>query len=149
MYADIYKALNTRLASYQATLQASPYKMHRMVPEGEVYRQKGRPYIKQLHIPLENGPSSIGTSGDTMLQGIYRLIVNYPSDSGTSGATAMAELLVGKDASSGAAFYKGQNLTSGGAVVNIHEAKIASSNEDGSWYRVSLTVQWYSHSHVN
>ena len=91
-----------------------------------------------FYLPIGCRPVTLGVEGYDRLEAITQVDLNAPLQSGTFGLRELADTVRQH-------FTAGTSLTYNGQEVRIRSCETSSGREVGNCYRVSLSIEWYSH----
>lgn len=101
----------------------------------------GTPFQVASLIP---GPTQNNTMGNVEATlateiGIFQVMLHYPVDSGSTDALTRAEAIVDW-------FKRGLSLSQDGAIIVIDRTpSVGPAQPSDSWYRVPVSISYYSH----
>jgi hypothetical protein len=131
VFLDISAALDARLA----TLTNSPP----VAWSNRVYEPvTGTLYLRPTHLPSDTSAATIGGTASTDLNpGIYQVDVFAPAGEGKNEAYVMADLVADH-------LKRDTELTYNSRTIRIKNVSIAPALQDGGWYQVPVTIEYYS-----
>jgi hypothetical protein len=133
--ADIYlqKALSKHLSAMTPTIGIS-WENTNFTPTN------GVGYIETWLLPIPTKAITLGPEYWEEFNGIFQITCVYPSGRGTNDAKTKAAAIKTH-------FKRGTTFTYNNITVKIREAYPASGyySEDGSWYRVPCTIEYFCH----
>lgn len=95
------------------------------------------PWAAVWYMPNTPVGVTAGEGGLDEITGIFQIDLNYPLNSGTKAARDMANKVMD-------AFPQGHNLMYNDAWVRPRQIGRTQGREVDGWWRVSVTVVWYS-----
>lgn len=89
--------------------------------------------------PFINQPSvaTLGSEGQDAFDGILQIDLNYPLNTGEAAVTAKADGLYQY-------FKAGKRLAYSGVELTVTSCGRSRGREVDGWYRVSMTISWFS-----
>jgi len=127
-FNDIQAALMTRLS----TLTDSPPVAW---PNVEYSPTAGTEYLQVNFLPVGTDQASLGTSGKDLTNGILQIDVVTPAGSGrTTTIDSIADH-----------FARGTTVSYNGVSVRVRSVSQSPALFDGGWYRVPVTINFYTY----
>jgi hypothetical protein len=127
---DVHKAL---LVAATSALGAIPV-AHENAPYVPPVNAK---WAQFFFLPNKASVSTLGSTGQDLVDGIAQITINYPQSTGTATADDDYETIR-------TSFPAGSHLTSGGQTVKIINCGRGPGALNGNWYSVFITISWFA-----
>lgn len=132
VFNDIRTALETEIASITGIPASRAW-------ENVVFRPvTGTPFVRMTLAPSASRPAVRGPSPQIRHDGLFLVDVVYPINEATASADTLADNIR-------AAYTVDDTFTSGSTTVRINYAERGPGFIDGNWYRVPVTISWFSY----
>ena len=132
-YTDIRQALESRIASVTG-IQASSQRAWENV---RFEPTTGTPWVRMTLLPGESRPAIRGANPILEYIGLFQVDVFQPEGSGPNAADVLADNIRNS-------FAPGTDITVGSTTTRIRWSERAAAELDTPWYRLSVTISWYS-----
>jgi hypothetical protein len=96
------------------------------------------PWAKLTFMPTQPSVATLGDAGQDEVLGFLQIDLNYPKDSGTQAARLKFEAIRN-------VLKAGAKFSYGSEVVTIRSCGCSQGRIVNNYYRVSVTVNFYSH----
>lgn len=132
LYQDIRGMLQSRLASVPGV----PAIAYEGIPYTPV---PGTPFCEPTFLPANGRPATMGDGHLVRHEGSFEVVLAYPTGSGTGTGEAMADTIK--------SYFKASDvLTLNGNNLRFRYAERRPVIEQTDWYRVPVSIGWYTFS---
>lgn len=92
-------------------------------------------YLQPNILPVDTAQASLGTDGKDLTIGIFQIDVVAPAGTGRS---TMPDIVADH-------FARGTTLSYNNTIVKVRTVSIAPAMLEGSWYRVPVTINYFTY----
>jgi hypothetical protein len=134
----IFNALRAALEGEIANVSGIPSSANRAWENVKFNPTPGTTWVRMTLLPGEQRPATAGLTPQVLYSGLFQVDVFAPEGDGAADADALADAIR-------SSYSPGDSFTSGSTVARINWSERAQGQADHPWYRVSVTISWYTY----